>query len=77
MRGVIASLSATFAAPLSFGGEAMRRRDFIGGIVGSATAWPLAPRAQQPSSLPTIGYLAAISEAADRTRRAAYTREGL
>ena len=52
----------------------MRRRDFIGGIVGSATAWPLAPRAKQPSSLPTIGYLAAISEAADRTRRAAFVK---
>src|SRR6516164_7362235 len=27
-------------------GEAMRRRDFIKGIVGSATAWPLRTRAQ-------------------------------
>jgi putative ABC transport system substrate-binding protein len=35
----------------------MRRRDFIKGIVGSATAWPLAARAQQAGKVPEVGLL--------------------
>ena len=36
----------------------MRRRDFIKGIVGSATAWPLVARAQQGVvSIPRIGII--------------------
>ena len=35
----------------------MRRRDFIRGIVGSASAWPLAARPQQAGKRPTIGLM--------------------
>src|SRR6516164_5793117 len=53
----------------------MRRRDFIKGIAGSATAWPTVTRAQQPA-MPVIGFITFGSSDASAGWAAAF-RQGL
>jgi putative tryptophan/tyrosine transport system substrate-binding protein len=52
----------------------IRRREFIG-TLGSAAAWPLAARAQQPS-MPVIGWLGSESRESERVRVISF-RQGL
>src|SRR5215471_11472151 len=56
-------------------GRAMRRRDFIKVIAGSAAPWPLVARAQQPTT-PLIGFLHPGSPEANTSPLAAF-RKGL
>jgi ABC-type uncharacterized transport system substrate-binding protein len=57
-------------------GAAMRRRDFIKLVGGSAAAWPLASRAQQPDRMRRIGVLMNLAEgeAEAQDRIAAFLR---
>ena len=56
-------------------GKAMRRRDLIKGIAGSAIGWPLAALAQQ-SAIPVIGFLSFRSANESAGSEAAF-RQGL
>ena len=55
------------------GPKAMRRRDFIKVVAGSAAAWPLVARAQQ-SSMPVIGFFHLTSIETNRENLGAFHR---
>lgn len=58
-----------------FGGDGVRRRDFIELLGGAAMAWPLAAHAQKPP-IPVIGFLSSRS-AIEATPHTAAFRQGL
>src|SRR5262245_16983969 len=55
----------------------MRRRDFITLIGGTAVAWPLAARAQQPERMRRIGVLVAVADDPEGQARIAAFLQGL
>jgi putative tryptophan/tyrosine transport system substrate-binding protein len=57
-------------------GQAMKRREFIALVSGTAVTWPLAARAQQ-SSMPVVGWLSSGTREADDAFRLPPFRLGL
>ena len=53
----------------------VKRREFIF-LLGGATAWPLAARAQQPAGVPLVGLLSPLSASAAARNVAAF-RQGM
>jgi putative tryptophan/tyrosine transport system substrate-binding protein len=52
----------------------VKRRDFITLLGGAAVSWPIAARAQQPSKLPTIGFLGTTTASAWKPWTAAFVQ---
>ena len=79
-RTLVTSYSASKSASFKWtwrrfvGGGYVRRRDFIIAIAGSAAAWPLATRAQQPTRV--VGFLRP-TKAEESGHLVAAVREGL